>query len=227
MLIKELYNVLHTTPLFQHLTLEEMEPLLQPTHYALHHYAKDALIHHDGDACAGLEIVIKGSIHAQKINKDGGVLTINYLNVGGLIGTNVIFSKDPVYPMNVFAKTPTTIMHIKKDLLLKLCGEDQKFLLAFLQCVSDKTYFLTNKIKTLSHHSIRSSLMNFLKEQYRIQKKPQITLPMTKKDLAEFLGIQRTSLSRELSKMKKEGLLDFNATTITLSDLSLLNEDWV
>lgn len=227
MLIRELYTVLHTTPLFHHLTLEEMTPLLQPQHYTLHHYAKDALIHQDGDPCLGLEIVIKGSIHAQKINKDGGVLTINYLKVGGLIGTNVIFSNDPVYPMNVLAKTSTTIMHIKKDLLLKLCGEDQQFLLAFLQCVSDKTYFLTNKIKTLSHQSIRSSVMNFLKEQYRIQKNPRITLPMTKKDLAEFLGIQRTSLSRELSKMKKEGLIDYDPTTITLSNLSLLDEDWV
>ena len=47
---------------------------------------------------------------------------------------------------------------------------------------------------------------------------------MTKKELAERLGIQRTSLSRELNKMKKDGLVDYNTHSITICDFDIIRK---
>jgi DNA-binding transcriptional regulator LsrR (DeoR family) len=72
--------------------------------------------------------------------------------------------------------------------------------------------------------SIKESIIEFLNYEYYSQKNKKIELHMTKKELAEKLGIQRTSLSRELNKMKKDGLIDYNASSITICDFSIIRK---
>ena len=63
--------------------------------------------------------------------------------------------------------------------------------------------------------------MDYLKYEYHIQKSNIITINISKKDLAERLGIQRSSLSRELNKMRKDGLLEYDARTVTLKNIDI------
>lgn len=66
------------------------------------------------------------------------------------------------------------------------------------------------------YKSIRQCIIDFLIYESYMQKSKTIKLEMTKKDLAEKFGIQRSSLSRELNKMRKEGLIEYDAHSITL-----------
>ena len=93
----------------------------------------------------------------------------------------------------------------------------------FLKLISDNTILLGDKIKYFANRSIRDSITAFLNQQCQAQKSRKINLNMTKKALAERIGVQRTSLSRELQKMKKEGLIDFDSTTITILQSELLS----
>ena len=72
--------------------------------------------------------------------------------------------------------------------------------------------------------SIKESIIEFLNYEYYSQKSKEIKLNMTKKELAERLGIQRTSLSRELNKMKKDGLIDYDAHSITICDFDIIRK---
>jgi len=118
----------------------------------------------------------------------------------------------------VLSKTEVTILHIKKDLILKLCQSDTTFLIKFLQSLSDKTLILTDKIKTLSLKSIRQCIVDFLLYEKYVQKNNVIILTLTKKQLAEKFGVQRPSLSRELNNMRKEGLIEYDPYSITILD---------
>jgi CRP-like cAMP-binding protein len=124
--------------------------------------------------------------------------------------------------MTLTSKTDTLIFHMKKDLVLNLCKHDNIFLNNFLMSVSNKTIILKDKVIKLSIKSIRECIVDFLLYQNKYQNNKTIKLDRTKKELAEEFGIQRTSFSRELNKMKKEGLIDYNAKSIKIINLDLL-----
>jgi CRP/FNR family transcriptional regulator, dissimilatory nitrate respiration regulator len=215
-------SFLKLTDLFKDFSSETLLEVFTENNHKISKYEKNQIIHFEGEKCLSWDLILKGNIIIQKIDEKGNVLTVTQFNAGNNVGGNLLFSKNFYYPMNVIAKVETLILHLDKGLVLQLCQMNENFLLHFLACISDKTYILTNKINSITMKSIRESIVDFLNYEYYSQNKSTIKLNMTKKELAELFGIQRTSLSRELSKMKKEGLLSFNARTITIKDFSII-----
>ncbi|WP_435788994.1 Crp/Fnr family transcriptional regulator [Clostridium sp.] len=165
------------------------------------------------------DIILKGTILVQDIDSKGNALTISDFNVGDVLGGNLLFSHKNFYPMTVIAKTDAIILHIKKDLIIKLCQINVVFLNNFLQSISDKTLILTDKVKSLSMKTIRQCIIDFLIYESFSQSSNTIKLQYTKKELAEKFGIQRPSLSRELNKMRKDGLIEYDAHSITIIEV--------
>lgn len=222
--IKNYFDRLKKIELFEGLSRESLSELFQNNQYRLSSYRKNSIIHFEGEKCMFLDILLKGEISIQKIDEKGNVLIITEFKAGDNLGGNLLFSHYPYYPMSVLAKSNAEILHIHKDLVLQLCQNSQTFLIRFLRCISEKTTILTNKIKAVTMKSIRESLVEFLNDEYHIQKNKKVHLSMTKKELAERLGIQRTSLSRELSKMKKDGLITYDAHAITICDPRIIKK---
>ena len=117
--------------------------------------------------------------------------------------------------MTVTASIKTATVTMNKELILSLCHKSTRFMEGLLHEISDKAIILTEKINAISRKTIRQCIFDFLKqEQYR-QGSNVIKLTLTKKELAERLGIPRSSLGRELNKMRKDGIVEYNAWTIT------------
>jgi len=123
--------------------------------------------------------------------------------------------------MTVVATTKLTILHLQRELILELCQSNVNFMVGLIKIISDRTIILTDKINSISLKTIRQCIFDFLKFEFHIQKSNVIKLNISKKDLAERLGIQRSSLSRELNKMRKDGLLEYDARTITLKNIDI------
>lgn len=222
--VKNYINVLRLTELFNGFSTEELHNLFKAHNYIISKYTKGSIIHFESEKCNYWDIILKSQVFVQKIDEKGNVLTVAEFKIGDNIGGNLLFSKYPYYPMSVIAKSDTEILHIPKDFVLQLCQTNQDFLIKFLTCISDKTAILTSKIKSISMKSIKESIIEFLNYEYYTQKSKEIKLNMTKKELAERLGIQRTSLSRELNKMKKDGFIDYDAHSITICDLDIIRK---
>lgn len=215
-------DLLKLNILFQDFAPQELSDLLTNNSHSIVQYKKNNIIHFESEKCRTMDLILQGEIIIQRIDEKGNVLTVAEFSEGDSIGGNLLFSHHPFYPMSVFTKTDVTILQLKKDLILQLCQHNRGFLLEFLTCVSDKAAVLSNKIKSISLKSIRESIIDFLNYEYHLQKSSKIKLSLTKKELAEKLGIQRTSLSRELSKMRKDGLISYDARTITIQDLNII-----
>ncbi len=185
-------------------------------------YKKGSVLHFDGDHCNKLEIVLSGEIVIDRIDSDGNLLTITEFLPDDILGANLIFSKNPYYPMTITVQVTSILLEVEKELILELCFENRDFLKCYLEFISDYTLLLGDKIKHYVNRSIRESIINFIKYEYKQQNTTQIQLKLTKKALAERIGVQRTSLSRELQKMKNEGLILFDAETITVRDKTIL-----
>lgn len=208
--------------LFKGLTSQDIEDYLTNESYYIKDYKKGSVIYLQGEKCITLDIVLKGVVSIEGIDDKGNYVTISDFTAGNTIGGNVLFSNRNFYPMTIIGKTDVSIIHLKKDFILKLCQGNSNFLINFLESLSDKTMILADKIKILSFKSLRKSIIDFLIYESYSQKSNKINLGLTKKDLAEKFGVQRTSLSRELNKMREEGLIEYDAYHITILDKDLL-----
>lgn len=207
--------------LIRTIPIPSIKDMLDKSLMRVSRYIKDEIIHLEGAACNNLEVIISGKTVVERITESGDLLTIAEFISDDILGGNLIFSKVPNYPMTVTAKTQTTILEIHKDVLLDLCFNNKPFLKVFLQLTSDHTLLLGDKIKHYVNRTIKESISAYLKNEYKLQKSFKIILSTNKRVLAERIGVPRTSLSRELKKMKDDGLLDFDRKSITILQPSI------
>ncbi|HAE42659.1 MAG TPA: Crp/Fnr family transcriptional regulator [Clostridiales bacterium] len=186
-------------------------------------YSKGEIIHFDGDKCDYVEHILSGKVVIERIDESGDLLTITEFYPDDILGGNLIFSKNPCYPMTVTAKTDTSLLEIQKDTLFELCSTNPSFLRQFLEFISDNALLLGDKIKHYVNRSIRDSIIAYIRNEYKLQNSNKIILQSTKKALADRIGVQRTSLSRELQKMKSDGLIDYDSVSITIVDMGILS----
>lgn len=170
-----------------------------------------------------MDILLQGRVSAQKIDEDGNILQVAQFTAGSFFGANLVFSSRNSSPMTIVAESPSRIISLSKELIISLSQTNSKFLINFLRAVSDMSLVLTDKIDSMSLKTIREKIFDYLKYEYSLSQNPRIVLSFSKKELSERLGVQRTSLSRELAKMRDEGLVDFDARTITIKDLDKVN----
>ncbi len=208
--------------LFRDFSHKELLSLFNFNNYKIAKYQKEKILYFESEKCITLDMILEGKLIVQRIDENGNILTITQFNPGDVIGGNLLFGNNNAYPMSIIVKSNAIVLHMKKDFVLDLCQHNKRFLIEFLNINSNKALILTNKIKSISFKSLRESIVDFLSYKYYSQKTNKIILDMTKKELAERLGVQRTSLSRELNKMRKEGLIEYDAKTIIIKDLKIL-----
>jgi CRP-like cAMP-binding protein len=184
-------------------------------------YGKNNIVHFVGEVCSKLEIILSGKVVIERIDESGNLMTIAEFFSGDVLGGNLMFSKNPYYPMTVTAKEATLILEINKDRLFSLFSDNHEFLKSYLEYVSDHTVILGDRIKHYVNRTIRESIISYLDYECKKQNSNIIKLSMTKKALAERIGVQRTSLSRELAKMREDGLIEFTPVSISLLHKSI------
>ncbi|MGV8145877.1 MAG: Crp/Fnr family transcriptional regulator [Alkaliphilus sp.] len=215
---------LETMPLFENLK-EEISEIIKGEGYAIKKYKKNRIIYLQHEKCTTIDIILEGLVLVQKQNYDGSIMTIAKFGKNDTIGENLLFSKKSNYPLTIIAKKDAVLMHLKQNLILKLCQRDRIFLIEMLRLLSEKTQILAGVINSVARESIRECITSFLEYEVHKQNSKIVKLSCSKKELAESFGIQRTSLSRELNKMKKEGLIDFDRKTIRILEESIITNE--
>lgn len=210
----DFFNMISLLPIFNTLDTKTIEKIVFENNFKIKEYNKNSLIHSEGEICSSLEIILEGVVDIQKLDEGGNIITITSFTTGELLGTNLIFSSMPNYPMTVISKTKSSLISFDKNFIFEILETNPIFLSNFLKQISDKTLVLTGKINTIALKTIRSSILEFLRMEIILQKSNIINLPFSKKEWAELLGIQRPSLFRELKKLKKEEIIDYNSSNI-------------
>ena len=209
-------NLIRSTTLIKSLSGEDILANLKSGKFKVTSYKKSSVVHFDGERCSKLEIILSGKVVVDRIGESGNLLTISEFYNDDILGGNLLFSKYPYYPMTVLTQLPTDILEIDRETLFELFCNNPIFLRTYLELTSDRAFILGDKIKHYINKTIRESIMNYLNYESKIQNSNRIKLNTTKKSLAEKIGVQRTSLSRELAKMRDDGLILFDTDSITL-----------
>lgn len=219
--MKKYLELMRQIDLIKSIKPEEIESYLSEGSCKITQYGKNNIVHFVGEVCSKLEIILSGKVVIERIDESGNLMTIAEFFNGDVLGGNLMFSKNPYYPMTVTAKEATLILEINKDRLFSLFSDNHEFLKSYLEYVSDHTVILGDRIKHYVNRTIRESIISYLDYECKKQNSNIIKLSMTKKALAERIGVQRTSLSRELAKMREDGLIEFTPVSISLLHKSI------
>lgn len=209
-------NLLRQITLLHSLSDKDILTNLKNGTFRIVSYKKNSVIHFDGELCSKLEIILSGKVVVDRIDESGNLLTIAEFYKDDILGGNLMFSKNPYYPMTTTTPEESVILEIEKNLLFNLLSESPVILKAYLEFVADHTFILGDKIKHYVNKTIRECVLGYLEYESKHQKSNKIILNMTKQTLADKIGVQRTSLSRELSKMRNDGLIEYDNKSITI-----------
>ena len=214
--MKKYLEIMRQIDLIKSIKPQEIDSYLNEGSCKITQYEKNNIVHFVGEVCSKLEIILFGKVVIERIDESGNLMTIAEFFNGDVLGGNLMFSKNPYYPMTVTAKDATLILEINKGRLFSLFSDNHEFLKSYLEYVSDHTVILGDKIKHYVNRTIRESIISYLDYECKKQNSNIIKLSMTKKALAERIGVQRTSLSRELAKMREDELIEFTPVSISL-----------
>lgn len=213
--MEKLEKILHKLPLFCKVSTGILNKLNLANHTFKKTFHKGSIIYIQNTACNSLDIILQGVVSVQSLELSGNSMTIGDFHKGEVLGSNLLFSSYPEYPMTIFAKTKVEMYSFDRECVLFLCQNSTEFLQEFLNQLSDKTLILTGKINTIGLKSIKEKVIEFLQKECKKQGSATIELPFSKKEWAELLGVQRPSLSRTLNKMQQEGIISFHNKIIT------------
>lgn len=204
-----------------------LSQLLTGLKFSVREYAKDTLVANEEDSCTTLGIVLEGSVEAQKIYASGKILTLAKMGPGQMFGEVIVFTSTHRYPATIIAMEKSRILFIHRDEIVRLCSEYPLVLRNFMEFLSNRILMLNKRIRELSYVTIRQKIAGFLLEEYKRTHSKTIVLTLSRESLALQMGIQRPSLSRELIKMREDGLIDFCKNRITILDPGGIEDEMI
>ncbi|MDO5724802.1 MAG: Crp/Fnr family transcriptional regulator [Tissierellia bacterium] len=201
--------------LFKNVDSSLLKSLIAENKIYIKDYKKNSTIHFKDNRCEMMDIVCDGELTAQYLLPNGSEYILFEFKANNLIGANLLFGEENYYPMDINCKTDCKIVHVLKSAVIVLL-KDFTFVIPFVRSLSANSQGLNHKIKIYAHKSLRENIIEYLENLREQYKSDTIILPITKKDLANYLGVQRPSLFRELKKMKDENLIEIDNRKITL-----------
>ena len=210
--------------LFKSLSESEIQNILKSVPYIIKNYEKNEVIAVEDDECNSLGIILDGNIEIHKPFPSGKVVTINHFKAGNIFGEALVFSGKHLYPATIISSDNSKIMYIDREDIVNMMTLDSRIIHNFMGVLSNRILMLNNRITNLSYDTLRKKITNILLLEYNRQKSPYLTLPYSRKKMAELLNITRPSLSRELVNMKEEGIIDFYKNKIKILDLKKLED---
>lgn len=218
------FKNLKESKLFSSFTEEDMQALKNSNNYYTKSYKTDDVLFIEEEDCEHLSVILDGKVELQKLDSSGNILIVSSFEKGNTFGEALLFGDRHLYPMSVVAKEDCTVIHIKRDYVFTLCTQNQSFLRELLRLFSNKALILNSKLKQVSMKSLREMIAHFLVTKHNQTSNLTITTNMSKKEWSEKLGVRRPSLSRELMKMKNEGLIEYNRKEVIIKDIERLEE---
>jgi CRP-like cAMP-binding protein len=211
-----------TLPLFDRITPADCTLLFDCLGCRIRRYAKDEHIRLERELDGNVGTILEGTVHLYKEDVWGSRALIAYLKEGDLFGETFVFTgqspdRDGV---SYIAASSALILFLPGSRILHPCKNSCPFHHSLAQnmfsMIADKNRRLMQKIEATSRGSVRDKILTFLSMEARRQGSASFRLPLNRTEMAEYLCINRSAMTRELSALKKEGLIDIDRDRFTL-----------
>lgn len=210
--------------LFQGIERDSLEAMLNCLKPKVCSYKRGEYIVTDGATYESVGIVLRGTATVIKENAAGNRIVMTVLKQGDIFGEIVAFSKQKTWPATVQAHEVCEVLFLPREKIVgdcdKMCSWHRTLIQNFLRIISERAMMLNKKVEYLTIKSMRAKICTYLLELYRKTGNRKIIFPLNRNELADFLNVSRPSMSREMGKLRDEGLIDFHLTEFEIFDLA-------
>lgn len=218
--MNEFLQVIQQAALFAGLSSDEINHLLGMMDTQQQTYEKGNFVFYAGDSIDHISIVLSGCIHIIQEDYWGNRNILTQVQPGGVFGEAFACIPHSVSTVDVLAVEDTKLMNFHVSGIIHagtiLSRPQEKLTMNLLSMLAQRNRELTEKIRYMSQRSTRQKLMFYLSAESRRHGNNAFTVPFNRQQLADFLSVDRSAMSAELSKMKKEGLLDYSRNQFVL-----------
>ncbi len=212
--------------LFSGMSWKECCELLTCLGQRTQHYQKDEFIQLAGASIQAIGFVLRGSVKIIKEDYQGNLTVLASLEAGEIFGEAIVCAQITSSPVSVVAAETCQIMFLDFSRILSRCEAaclyHNRLIENMLRLLATKNLYLNQRLEILSARSIREKLLTYLGYLQRQNQDGSFRLPFNREELADFLGVNRSALSREISHLKAEKILQLagNKGKIVRQDIS-------
>ncbi len=223
---KKWLDILSESRLLNNINQQSLLAMLQCLKPVRRVYRYREIVALTGSAFNGIGIIASGKIALSRDTCAGNRVILEILRPGDIFGEMVAFSNLSRWPYSVISHDDSSVFFLSPQKILcncsNICRSHNILIANLLNILSNKALLLTRTIEHLSARRIRGKISSYLLEEYKQNNDTKINLLLNRNELADYLGIPRPSLSREMSNMKKDGIIDYHGNHLDIIDLAKL-----
>lgn len=218
--MKEFLPVLQSSPLFTGINADDLQALMGCLGASTVHIRKGCAVFSEGDPAKYIGIVLSGSVQIVQDDYYGNRSILAQAGPGELFAESFACANIPALPVSILAVEDSTVLCIDCCRITRSCSNACQFhnqlVLNLLQVVAAKNLAFHKKLEITAKRTTREKLMAYLMWQAKAQDRNSFTIPFDRQGLADYLGVERSAMSAELSKLRRDGIIDFDRSHFTL-----------
>lgn len=218
--MKKNLEILKSVILFKEMDEEEILALLPCLASKTSHYEKGQTIFFSGESIDHFGIVLSGQVQVVYDDYYGNRNILANIGMGNLVGESFACAEIKTLPVSVIAASECDMLFIDCRKLAapceKACAFHNKLIQNMLSIVSMKNIYLTQKIEFTAKRTTREKLLSYLSAEAQKAGSNHFIIPFDRQELADFLSVDRSAMSAELSKLKSDGVLDYKKSSFEL-----------
>lgn len=212
--MKQYLYVLKKCPLFKNLSDDEIVRAIDLVDAKIKFYEKDSVILNVKDYTEEIGIVLSGEVNIERLSFDGNKSIVSKIGESKIFAEAFVLAKYEQIPISVVCAKECEILFINYNTFQNLSKLDYEIYKAIssnlLNNMANKLIFLNRKVEILEKKTTREKILAYLEPFFKKYGKKTFEIPFNREELANYLSVNRSALSRELSNMKKDKIIDYN-----------------
>ena len=218
--MKKYLNILKKCPLFTNIEEENLLRMLVCLGARVEYFDKKYTVFSEGSPAKYLGIVLSGSVQVVQIDFDGNRSILGEMNASEVFAEAFACAEVTALPVSILMNEPGEIMLIECSHVLHTCdnhcGFHQQLIFNLMKDLALKTLFFHQRMEITSKRSTREKLLAYLHSQAKKLGSLSFEIPFDRQELADFLEVDRSGLSSEIGKLKKEGIIQAEKNKFTI-----------
>lgn len=218
--MKKYDSVLKKCPLFDGIRMEDLSAMMDCIGGRVVSAVKGQIVYPEGNPATHIGMVLSGAVRMERADYYGNRSIIAHIGPSELFGETYACANVQSIPISVVADEDCTvlIMNCRRitTTCTNACAFHNRIIFNLLRLVAEKNLVYDQKIQITSKRTTRDKLMTYLLNQAKLQGSNSFTIPYDRQELADYLEVDRSGLSAEISKLRKEKILESEKSSFIL-----------
>ena len=218
--MKHYHPVLARCSLFDGIHMEDLSTLLDCIGGNTVSACKGQALFREGDPATHIGMVLSGAVQLVREDYYGNRSIVAQVGPAELFGETYACAGAEALPVSIVADEDSEVLLMDcrriTTTCCNACAFHNRIIFNLLKLVASKSLVFDQKIQITSKRTTREKLMTYLLEQAKLQGSSTFSIPFDRQELADYLEVDRSGLSAEISKLRREGILESEKNRFTL-----------